>query len=251
MTNAGPMRSSLLAVLIALAAVAPTVARGEDLDVARAHNAKAVAAYALGRYAEAAAEYEKAFELRPVAELLFNAAQGHRLAGNKQRALLLYQNYLRVFGGQINNRADVERHVAALQRALQSDAQVASAPPLAPEPVGLGPLPGSEGPPPARLPEVATAPRLETASTVAPAAPPPAPSPAKAEPPAAPPPSAPPAAVAVTPPRETPRPLTRRPLFWGIVGGAAALVAGGIIVGAVVGSSDRDPIATLGAVKGN
>jgi hypothetical protein len=43
------------------------------------------------------------------------------------------------------------------------------------------------------------------------------------------------------PRRETSRPLTRKPWFWGVIGGVGAAVVGGVIAGVVVGTADRPP----------
>ncbi len=154
----GPMRpaSGFVVFFLLLASVSDAE---ED---AKAHNNRAMAAFALGHYADAAPEFEKAFELKPLPALLYNAAQAHRLAGNKTRALTLYQNYLRIYGAQVKNGAEVERHIAALQRAIESDATVASAPPLAPAPVAS--TPASRG-----VPLVPAAPTETAASPESPA----------------------------------------------------------------------------------
>src|SRR5262249_58021652 len=76
-------------------------------DDARALFERGSALYALGRYAEAAPLFERAFELKPDPALLYNAAQAYRLLGNKPRALTLYQNYFRLFGDQIPNAPEV------------------------------------------------------------------------------------------------------------------------------------------------
>src|SRR5215831_10307221 len=76
----------------------PGAAAADDASEARTYVDKATASYALGHYAAAAENFEKAFELKPDPALLYNAAQAHRLAGNKERALTLYQSYLRVYG---------------------------------------------------------------------------------------------------------------------------------------------------------
>src|SRR6185436_3078335 len=87
--------------------------------------------------------------------LLYNAAQAHRVAGNKQRALLLYQNYLRVYGKQVKNRDEVERHIQTLQRAIDSEVQSQTAPPTE----TIGPSASSTGQP---RPQPATEPRTGT-----------------------------------------------------------------------------------------
>jgi tetratricopeptide (TPR) repeat protein len=111
-------------------------AAADSRTQARAHYEKASAAFALGRFADAAGEFERAFELKPDAALLYNAAQSHRMAGNKSRALLLYQNYLRVFGAHVSNTAEVKGHISELKRSIEQDEQARNAPPtvLAPPP---------------------------------------------------------------------------------------------------------------------
>jgi tetratricopeptide (TPR) repeat protein len=133
------MTVSRLAILVVAAdatvgLVMPAGAVAAPVDEARALNDKATAAFALGRFPEAAAEFEKAFELKPDPALLYNAAQAHRLAGNKERALALYQSYLRVYG-QGDNRAEAEARVRELKEANTRSAPVTGAPaPVAPPP---------------------------------------------------------------------------------------------------------------------
>jgi hypothetical protein len=95
---------------------------------------RATAAFALNHYAVAAENYEKAFELKPDPAVLYNAAQAHRLAGNKERALELYQSYLRMYGTE--KRAEIEAHIENLKQAIEKDHAVATSPPTTPAPVG-------------------------------------------------------------------------------------------------------------------
>src|SRR5258706_15309100 len=106
------MRLGMLAALI-LAWVGS--ARADNVAEAKEHFKKATSAYALGRFPDAALEYERAYELLPDPALLYNAAQANRIAGSKQRALLLYQNYLRIYGAQVSNTAEVRGHIAKLK----------------------------------------------------------------------------------------------------------------------------------------
>jgi tetratricopeptide (TPR) repeat protein len=118
--------------LAVLAVLAPTVASADKISDAKEHYKQGTAAYALGKYAEAATHYEAAFELSPDPALLYNAAQAHRIAGNKQRALTLYQSYLRMYGPQAQNRDDVERHIDELKRAIDVDERAKNSPPTGP-----------------------------------------------------------------------------------------------------------------------
>jgi tetratricopeptide (TPR) repeat protein len=109
---------------------------------AKLHYQKATAAYALGDFVEAARQYEAAFRLKLDAALLFNAAQAHRRAGNRQRAIELYENLLRVFPAA-SGRQMARQHLQDLRRSLASDPPAAGGPPTgAPPP----PLERQEGP---------------------------------------------------------------------------------------------------------
>ena len=209
---------------------------------------RATAAFALNHFAEAADNYEKAFALKPDAAVLYNAAQAHRLAGNKERALELYQSYLRLYGTE--KRAEIEKHVENLKQAIEKDHAVATSPPTTPAPVG-GAL-AETSPPAAPL-----------ASAAAPPASPPEPAPITPAP-AAPPPAAPaaslpatvtaaaqPAPVLVTqapPPRADSGSVLGKPWFWVVVGGAVA--AAGVTAFLLTRPGPSDPVANIN-VPGN
>src|SRR5437868_11164311 len=91
----------VVAALIVLPGAAPAEESAKELFD------RGTAAYALGHFEEAAADYEKSFSLKPDPALLFNAAQAHRQAGNKRRALALYQNYVKLYGNRVSNRVEV------------------------------------------------------------------------------------------------------------------------------------------------
>jgi tetratricopeptide (TPR) repeat protein len=211
-----------LAVAGLVVVATPHVARAAPADEARALNDKATAAFALGRFAEAAETFEKAFELKPEAALLFNAAQAHRLAGNKERALALYQSYLRVYGNK-EKRAEVETRVRELKEAIEKD-KAAAPPPPPPPPIVQPPPPVVPAPPPpvAKPPD---------------AGPPP-------PPPVVPPPPKPDVSLVVQPAPPQEPPLTSRPWFWVAVSGAVVAIATVTLLLVV----KRDPEASIGVV---
>ena len=131
-------RSFCLAFLVVCLAFAGRSAAASEADDAKSCYNKGLSAYALGNYVEAATWYEKAFTLAPDPALLYDAAQAHRLAGNKQRALMLYQNYLSVFGPKAKNHAEVELHIAELKRAIDAEVKATNSPSLAPAPMWRG-----------------------------------------------------------------------------------------------------------------
>ena len=129
---------------------------GSD-DDPRALFDRGSALYALGRYAEAAPLFERAFELKADPALLFNAAQAYRFMGNKSRALTLYQNYIRLYGDTIPNADEVRSQIEQLKEAIAVDERAKTAPPTgvqtpqSSQPSGA-PVLVVTAPPPARKP---------------------------------------------------------------------------------------------------
>ena len=108
------MHSMRLVGFVAMVIAVGGEARGEDAGKALFERAQAQ--FALHHFDEAAALFEKSFEQRPDPALLYNAAQAHRLAGNKRRALELYESLLRQYGDRLN-RAELEDLTQCHQRA--------------------------------------------------------------------------------------------------------------------------------------
>jgi tetratricopeptide (TPR) repeat protein len=188
---------------------------GDDLDAAREHYQKGKRAYDIGHFAEAASEYELAYTAKDDPALLFNLGQAHRLAGNRAEAIIAYRAYLRN-APDAPNRAEVEQLIHNLQ--ATPNGAPTGAPVTAPPPPS--PLPSqSLSPPPPSSPSL----------------PPPPPSPVAAP-------------VIV---RRPPSRLVHRPWLWLTVAGGVALVATGVAVGVVYGSSTRYPAPTSGSVPGN
>lgn len=201
----------LLTTTVAAAGAPGNSATSNNADEARAHYKKGLSYYALQKYAEAANEYEAAFELEPDPALLYNAAQAHRLASNKTRALALYQSYLRLFPGQ-TNRNDVQRHIAALKTAIESDAKSRSNTPTDP----IGPTTNN-------LPE-------------------PKPEPPKPEP------QPQPQVIVAPPPSQPARKI--KPWVWGILAGGVVVLGVGLGVGLGLGlSRTRYPDPSIGTVR--
>jgi hypothetical protein len=251
----------LVLVLVGALVMAAGPAFAEKTD-ARKHYDRATAAFGLGKYADAAVEYEAAFRLRPDPALLYNCAQSYRLAGNRTRAIELYRNYLRLYG-DAPNAEDARKHLANLELEVAAERTVparpapagaAAAPVAAPTTPSPRPVPA----PPAAAPAPVVAAAPPPAPVYSPPPPPPAtPPPATAPPPLdAPPPAAPPAEVHVdvavsgtpAPADDGDRPLVKRPWFWAAVG---AVVVAGVVVAIVASSGDKDPNPSLGTVVGN
>jgi tetratricopeptide (TPR) repeat protein len=231
------MRGVLAAGALALVLATAGRARAGDTEDARAYTDKATAAFALAHYAAAADYFEKAFEFRSDPALLYNAAQSHRLAGNKERALVLYRNYLRLYAKK-EKRAEIEARVDELEKAIAHDKAVETKPPNTTEATGAAP-------PVAPLPAEIAAPPPGAAAN-----PPP---PAAVPPPAVVPPSGPTSTVPTLVGEPTPRAqddsLVKKPWFW-IATGAGVAVAVTVVLLLTMGGA-KDPSPNIGRVNAN
>jgi tetratricopeptide (TPR) repeat protein len=190
-------------------AAAPAPAGASDEAAARAAFEKGTSAYALGDFAEAAKQYEAAFRLKMDPALLYNAAQAHRRANNRTRAIELYENLLRVFPNA-PNRDVARQHLDELKKGA---------------PVAAGVAPGAVTPPSAGSAPPATTPGPGTL------VPPPIPTfePGTAAP----------VAVEKSSGDPGPRPLYKKPWFWGAVAGVVLV---GVVTALAVSAGD-DPAA--------
>ncbi|HEY2743249.1 MAG TPA: tetratricopeptide repeat protein, partial [Polyangia bacterium] len=93
---------------------------------ARQHFEDGSRLYDLGKFREAAREYEEAYKYKPDPALLFNIGQAYRGAGNTSEALTAYKSYLRKVP-EAPNRAEVEGHIGRLQQTLDDERRARAA----------------------------------------------------------------------------------------------------------------------------
>ncbi|HWE30823.1 MAG TPA: hypothetical protein VHB97_22605 [Polyangia bacterium] len=143
-----------------LACCAVAYADEQDAE-ARQHYKAATGHFAVGEFADAAAEYEAAYKLHQDPALLFNAAQSRRLAGENQKALVLYKNFLHLYPSSPNVPA-VREQIDKLQEAIAAENKAKTSPPT----TTVEPTPSTTTPP-------ATTPSTTPATTAAATPPPP------------------------------------------------------------------------------
>jgi tetratricopeptide (TPR) repeat protein len=151
MTMRGLVAAGLLATLAAPASAAPrraAPARGSEghdpkqEKLARTRFDRAEKAFNLGRFDEALAEYQGAYEALPLPAFVFNIAQCHRNLGNDEQAVFFYQRYLSL-QPDAPNRSVVEELIAEQTRHLDERkaaeaARLAAETPLIPRGAGDG-----------------------------------------------------------------------------------------------------------------
>jgi tetratricopeptide (TPR) repeat protein len=123
--------SVTLAATVAFAQHGPTA---QQRKAAKAHFEQGRAFYESGAWTDAVREYEQAFALVPLPELLFNIGQAWRMQGDKAKAIDAYRRYLdRLPDGPLAEEARnhvtaltlkirIEEAEAARQRALAGEA---------------------------------------------------------------------------------------------------------------------------------
>ncbi|HEX6836932.1 MAG TPA: hypothetical protein VF334_10195 [Polyangia bacterium] len=102
--------------------------RADPASDARARYQRAQAEFAVGEFAKAADDYQAAYTLKPDPALLYDAAQSYRLAGNQERALILYKNYLQFYPNE-SNAGEVRDQIAKLKAAIAAAESAKNAPP--------------------------------------------------------------------------------------------------------------------------
>jgi tetratricopeptide (TPR) repeat protein len=134
--------------LAALPAVAhaQTAPTAEQRAAAKQHYQNGARKFDVGKYDDAAAEWEAAYELVGDPSILYNIAQALRAGGKNERALRFFKNYLRHDESNAN-RDEVERRIAELNAIIEQQKKNAPPPeptptPVPPQPVVPTPTPG-------------------------------------------------------------------------------------------------------------
>jgi tetratricopeptide (TPR) repeat protein len=159
------LQRSLILALSILSATMGTRAEAQspsgDVEAARQHFRQGLKYYDLGRFLEAAHEYEAAFEAKDDAVMLFNIGQAYRFAGEYGKALGAYKAFLRR-DPKNKRRAEIEARIADLQRLVAAQRETEKAPPggMDDEHADKG-EPKAEEPKPARVSEAPPPPRRE------------------------------------------------------------------------------------------
>lgn len=251
------------------------VAQAAKVDLADLHYKRALSAYQGKEYARAIREFQAAYKVRQVPKILIDIGQVYRKLGMASTALRFYEHYLRVQPNPpADVRKDVERYIMLTQAMLEP-------PEFDPLPVVQSNTPKGRRarkmtPEEAAAAAVATAPSNVTQVTVPelyleegaasaagspastamhPVAPSSKPNgtwaPLPPTPPGAGSGTAAPGANLVQDARAQPAaqttPVWKKPWFWGVIGGATAVVAIGVAIGA--SQSRRLPPDVLMPVK--
>lgn len=104
-------------IFIVLCALHGSAFSDDSVAAARQHYERATSLYDVGRFADAAREYEVAYQLRNDPALLYNLGQAYRYAGEYRKAIFAYRGYLRRVP-DADNRKEVDGFIAKSQQLL-------------------------------------------------------------------------------------------------------------------------------------
>ena len=257
-------RTLLLAILLGSLAPRPALAKG---DLAEQHYIRGLSFYDSKDYPSAIREFQAAYKIRQLPRILLNIGQVYRKLGMASTALKFYEHYLRVDPKpKPEIKAEVDRYIAMTRAMLDpppfesvdaKSAKAAAAAAVASAPSNVTPVPmsdpydlepagksadgksttakspaqpangGGTASPATNL--AATSPALPEVKSLLPTTGPGSQSQSLTQ--------APP--VDTSMPKTTPKPFYKQPLFWGIVGGAAAAIT---ITGIAVGVSQSSSL---------
>lgn len=123
MIDARRTRQLLVAAVAISLAAGPAAAQPPasqatvNTQVAQKHYELGDKLYTVGNYRQALVEFEKAYELAPRPELLFNLARCHEVLGDLERAVATYQGYLDK-KPDARNRDTVKARIKNLQQRI-------------------------------------------------------------------------------------------------------------------------------------
>jgi tetratricopeptide (TPR) repeat protein len=120
----------------------------ERNELARSHFRAGMREFERGRFVEAAAEFERVFELSGQAALLYNAARAWEDAGRAREAVAAYRRFLEANAPGVDRavvQASIDRlaTAAAEQERTEREGRCPQAPSQAPGPPGSSPATGS------------------------------------------------------------------------------------------------------------
>jgi tetratricopeptide (TPR) repeat protein len=188
---------------------------------------KAELSFNVGKFAEALADYQAAYEAKPLPGFLFNIAQCYRNMGDYERARFFFRRYL-TLDPRTPNRRRVEALIDEMTRKLPEQAEKAQEKPAEPPPAAKPEVAKAE-PEPAEVPPPVPAPPLPVAAA-----------PIDAQP-------APAAPVLASEPQPEPSPAWKRWWFWTAAG---VIVAGGVAAAIILTRPETRAPGTLDPIDG-
>lgn len=123
------MRNWIVALIVSYSVISVAAPlTPEQREQARQHYDSASRKFDVGRFDDAATEFQAVYELTGDPSLLFNIAQSFRQAQKYDKALLFYRSYLNKLP-DAGNRLAVEKRIGEINEILEKQKSVSEAPP--------------------------------------------------------------------------------------------------------------------------
>jgi hypothetical protein len=217
-------------------------AASDDEKHARALYERAEKSFDVGKFSDALADYQAAYEAKPLPGFLFNIAQCYRNMGDFERARFFFRRYLAV-DPRAPNRRKVEELISEMTKQLEAQQKDQKAAGATAPPAPTSSSVGTSAPPAASPPAVEETPAASPPAVI----PPPAPAPpltpeVEASPGIGPP------IVTTTPAAPEKKPLSHRWWFWT---GLGAVVVGGAVAAFFLTRPETRTPGTLDPIDGS
>jgi hypothetical protein len=217
-------------------------AASDDEKHARALYERAEKSFDVGKFSDALADYQAAYEAKPLPGFLFNIAQCYRNMGDFERARFFFRRYLAV-DPRAPNRRKVEELISEMTKQLEAQQKDQKAAGATAPPTPTSSSVGTSAPPAASPPAVEETPAASPPAVI----PPPAPAPpltpeVEASPGIGPP------IVTTTPAAPEKKPLSHRWWFWT---GLGAVVVGGAVAAFFLTRPETRTPGTLDPIDGS
>jgi tetratricopeptide (TPR) repeat protein len=191
-------------LLVIALTCAPARAQDDRVPEAQRRFEAGMASFHLEEYDKAIEEWQAGYRVKPAPQFLYNIAQAYRLSKRPEKALSFYQKYLKL-DPKAANRAEVERHIAALTTIVESQKQAAERPSTQPMPLTQKSESASPATTTTEAPSNGTS--ASSGSTRG-------------------------DLTASAPARD--KPVYKKAWFWGVVAGGAVVVAGAVTLGVLL-----------------
>jgi outer membrane receptor for ferrienterochelin and colicin len=151
------LRAAIGLIVLALAMLVARPALADARTEARAHFKRGMDAISAGKFDDGITELEKAYEILPHPNVLYNIARAHAEAGNTERALDYFRRYLETNPNDREETVAVVKNLEARLRKEQAEREMPAPPtpvpekPAPPSPTGNTPPPATPTPKPSDI----------------------------------------------------------------------------------------------------
>ena len=115
-----PIARLLVFVFVSLVAMRVAAAEDPEMRAAKRYFDRGQKAFNLGKFDDALEQYQKAYDAKPIPDILFNIGQCYRNLGDYEAAIFSFKKYLKL-APDAENREETEEYIAELEAEQEKD----------------------------------------------------------------------------------------------------------------------------------